>query len=188
MDATRDLRWKMLSSKYVYKDRWFKARADSCQFPDGRVIEPYYVVELPDWCNTVVVTEDERIILVRQYRYPVDQTTFELPGGVIEKDELPIDAARREMQEETGYTSDNIEFLLKLAPNPAINNNTAYFFLARNAVPAALTNPDAFEDIDIVSFSKDEIRQLLRENKIQHGVQIGPLYEALVKLGWLQFS
>jgi ADP-ribose pyrophosphatase len=111
-----------------------------------------------------------------------------LPGGVIEKDELPIDAARREMQEETGYTSDNIEFLLKLAPNPAINNNTAYFFLARNAVPAALTNPDAFEDIDIVSFSKDEIRQLLRENKIQHGVQIGPLYEALVKLGWLQFS
>jgi ADP-ribose pyrophosphatase len=184
----RDLRWKKLSSKYVYDDRWFKARADSCEFPDGRIIEPYYVVELPDWCNTIVVTEDERIILVRQYRYPVDQTTFELPGGVIEKGEDPMAAAIREMEEETGYTSNDVEFLLKLAPNPAINNNTAYFYLAKNAVPTGAINFDALEDIDTLSFSKEEIWQLLSENKMQHGVQIGPLYAALVKLGWLVFK
>ena len=185
----RDLRWKMLSSRYVYQDRWFQARADSCEFPDGRIIEPYYVVELPNWCNTVIITKEDKIILVRQYRYPVDQITFELPGGVIEKDEDPKEAAKREMEEETGYTSDDIEFLLQLAPNPAINNNTAYFYLARNAYPASNTrNKDEFEDIDVVSFSKEEIWQLLKENKMQHGVQIGPLYEALVKLGWLQFT
>lgn len=183
----RDLRWKMLSSEYVFRDRWFQARADSCEFPDGRIIEPYYVVELPDWANIIVVTKEERIILVRQYRYPVDQITFELPGGVIEKNEDPLAAAKREMEEETGYTSTDIEFLLKLAPNPAINNNTAYFYLARNATPTVTVNLDALEDIDVVSFSKEEIIQLLRENKMQHGVQIGPLYEALVKLGWLQF-
>ncbi len=183
----RDLRWKMLSSEYIFQDRWFQARADRCEFPDGRIIEPYYVVELPDWCNTIVVTKEERIILVRQYRYPVDQITFELPGGVIEKNEDPLAAAKREMEEETGHTSTDIEFLLKLAPNPAINNNTAYFYLARNATPTVTVNPDALEDIDVVSFSKKEIIQLLHENKMQHGVQIGPLYEALVKLGWLQF-
>ena len=188
MSSARDLRWKMLSSKYVYQDRWFKARADSCRFPDGRIIEPYYVVELPDWCNTIVVTKEERVILVRQYRYAADQTTFELPGGVIEKDEVPMDAAKREMEEETGYTSDDIEFLLKVSPNPAINNNTAYFFLAKNAVPTVTTNPDAFEDIDIVSFSKEEIWELLNENKMQHGVQVGPMYAALIKLGWLQYQ
>jgi ADP-ribose pyrophosphatase len=187
MDDIRDLRWKQLSSKYVYRDRWFHARADSCEFPDGRVIEPYYVVELPDWCNTIVITKEERMILVRQYRYPADLVTLELPGGVIEKDETPIQAAKREMEEETGYTSDDIEFLLQVAPNPAINTNTAYFFLARNAVPAATKKFDEFEDIDIVSFSKEEIIQLLNENKIQHGVQVGPLYAALVKLGWLKF-
>ncbi len=185
----RDLRWKKLSSEYVFKDRWLQLRADSCEFPDGRIIEPYYTVELPDWCNTIIVTKEERIILVRQYRYPVDQTTFELPGGVIEKNEQPIDAAKREMEEETGYTSDQVEFLLQLSPNPAINNNTAYFFLARNAYPIANSkNMDEFEDIDVVSFSKEEIFQLLKENKIQHGVQVGPLYEALIKLGWLQFT
>lgn len=187
MDQPRDLRWKRLSSEYVFNDRWFKARADSCEFPDGRIIEPYYIVELPDWCNTIVVTKEERIILVRQYRYPVDQVTFELPGGIIEKDERPIDAAKREMEEETGYTSDDIEFLIKLAPNPAINNNTAYFFLARNAVPTIAENSDAFEDIDVLSFSKEELWQLIGENKLQHGVQIGPLYTALVRLGWLKF-
>ncbi len=186
-ESLRDMRWKMLSSRYVYEDRWFHARADSCEFPDGRIIEPYYVVELPDWSNTVVVTSEERIVLVRQYRYPVDQTTYELPGGIIEQGEDPLVAARREMEEETGYTSDDISFLMKVAPNPAINNNTAYFYLARNAVATQSQNQDALEDIDRVSFSRNEIWQLLRENRMQHGVQIGPLYHALVTLGWLEF-
>lgn len=185
----RDLRWKMLSSRYVYEDRWFQARADSCEFPDGRIIEPYYVLEVPDWANTIIVTKEEKIVLVRQYRYAADLTTYELPGGILEKNEEPIEGAKREMEEETGYTSDEIEFLMKLSPNPALNNNTAYFFLARNAYPVANSkNMDEFEDIDVISFSKEEIWQLLKENKMQHGVQIGPLYEALVKLGWLQFT
>ena len=93
----RELRWKMRSSSYIYNDTWFRARADSCEFPDGRIIEPYYVVEVPDWTNVIVITEDERVILVRQYRYPVDQVTLELPGGVIEKGEEPMAAAKREI-------------------------------------------------------------------------------------------
>ena len=181
----RELRWEKLSSKQVYSDRWFHARADSCRFPDGRVIEPYYVVELPNWANIVVVTKDDKIVLVRQYRYPVDQITLELPGGVIDKGEDPMQAAIREMQEETGYHSNEVEFLCKLAPNPAINDNTAYFYLARNAEPGEKKNFDAFEDIELCIFSKEQFLQLLRENKIQHGVQLGPIYEALIRLGWL---
>lgn len=184
----RDLKWKKKSSKYVYQDRWFQARADSCALPDGRIIEPYYIVELPNWANVVVVTPDQRMVLVRQYRYPVDQVTFELPGGVIEKHETPEAAALREVEEETGYTTNQIEFLMQVAPNPAINNNTAYFFLATNAVQNGQTNFDAFEDIEVVNFSKQEMLQLLRENKIQHGVQVGAIYEAMLRLGWLQVS
>ena len=181
----RDLKWKMLSTKYVYENKWFHARADSCELPDGRVIEPYFVVELPDFCNMVIVTKEEQVILVRQYRYPVNQTTYELAGGVIEKNEDPAKAALREMEEETGYSSNEIEFLYKAACNPALNNNT-YFYLARNAFKIESQNLDALEDIDVVSFSKQEFIQLLKENKLQHAVQLGAVYEAMIRLGWLQ--
>ena len=182
----RDLKWKMLSTKYVYENKWFHARADSCELPDGRVIEPYFVVELPDFCNMVIVTKEEQVILVRQYSYPVNQTTYELAGGVIEKNEDPAKAALREMEEETGYSSNEIEFLYKAACNPALNNNTAYFYLARNAFKIESQNLDALEDIDVVSFSKQEFIQLLKENKLQHAVQLGAVYEAMIRLGWLQ--
>lgn len=184
----RDLRWKKLASEKVYSDRWFQARADKCEFPDGRIIEPYYVVELPNWANIFVVTSDEKIVLVRQYRYPVDQVTYELPGGVIDRGEDPKAAAIREMKEETGYHSDEVEFVCQLSPNPAINNNTAYFFLAKNAIPGEKKSFDAFEDIDICLFTKEEFLQLLRENKMQHGVQLGSVYEALLRLNWMKIQ
>lgn len=184
----RELKWKVLFTKYVYENKWFHARADSCMLPDGRIIEPYFVVELPDFCNMVVVTEDERVVLVRQYRYPVDQITYELPGGIIEKGENPATAALREMQEETGYTSTDVEYLFKAAANPALNSNTAYFFLAKNAVKTESQNFDELEDLDVVSFSKDEFIQLLKENKLQHGVQLGGIYEAMIRLGWLKWQ
>lgn len=184
----RDLRWKKLASDKVYSDRWFQARADKCEFPDGRIIEPYYVVELPNWANIFVVTSDEKIVLVRQYRYPVDQVTYELPGGVIDRGEDPKAAAIREMKEETGFHSDEVEFVCQLSPNPAINNNTAYFFLAKNAIPGEKKSFDAFEDIDICLFTKEEFLQLLRENKMQHGVQLGPVYEALLRLNWMKIQ
>ena len=184
----REQRWKKISSKKVFEDRWFKARADACQFPDGRIIDPYYVVELPNWANAVVVTSNNEIVLVKQYRYPVDAVTLELPGGVINDDEDPMLAALRETQEETGYTSNQIQLICKTAPNPAINDNTAYFYLIENAVPTAHTNPDFFEDIEVVLYSKNDFIQLLQQNKIMHGVQLGPIYEALIQLGWLQYS
>lgn len=184
----REQRWKKITSKKVFEDRWFKARADACQFPDGRIIDPYYVVELPNWANAVVVTSNNEIVLVKQYRYPVDAITLELPGGVINDGEDPMVAALRETQEETGYTSNQIQLICKTAPNPAINDNTAYFYLIENAVPTAHTNPDFFEDIEVVLYSKSDFIQLLQQNKIMHGVQLGPIYEALIQLGWLQYS
>jgi 8-oxo-dGTP pyrophosphatase MutT (NUDIX family) len=99
-----------------------------------------------------------------------------------------MEAALRETQEETGYTSSQIQLICKTAPNPAINDNTAYFYLIENAVPTAHTNPDFFEDIEVVLYSKHDFIQLLQQNKIMHGVQLGPIYEALIKLGWLQYS
>ncbi len=182
------MNWKLLESKYVYRDRWLRARADKCELPDGRIMEPYYVIEVPDWTNMVIITKEKRIVLVRQYRHALGTTTLELPGGILEQGESPKESAIREMHEETGYVSDEVEFLMKISPNPALNNNTAYFFLAINAEKLTDTKFDPFEDIVIETFSKDELKQLLEEGKLQHGVQQGAIYQAMIKLKWLSWE
>lgn len=181
------MNWKLLESKYVYRDRWLKARADKCELPDGRIMEPYYVIEVPDWTNMVIITKEEKIVLVKQYRHALGTTTLELPGGILEEGELPMDSAIREMQEETGYISHEVEFLMKISPNPALNNNTAYFYLATNAEKLTNTNFDPFEDIIIETYSKDELKVLLEEGKMQHGVQQGAIYQAMIHLKWISW-
>ncbi len=179
------MNWKLLESKYVFRDRWLQVRVDKCQLPDERIMEPYYVIEVPDWTNMVIITRDERIVLVKQYRHALGATSLELPGGILENGELPIASAIREMQEETGYVSDEVTFLMKVSPNPALNNNSAYFFMAKNAEKLTNTNFDPFEDIIIETFSKEELKQLLIDGKLQHGVQLGAIYQAMIQLNWL---
>ena len=182
------MNWKLIESKSVYRDRWLRARADKCELPDGRIMEPYYVIEVPDWTNMVIITKEQRIVLVRQYRHALGTTTLELPGGILEQGESPKESAIREMHEETGYISDEVEFLMKISPNPALNNNTAYFFLAIDAEKLTDTKFDPFEDIVIETFSKDELKQLLEEGKLQHGVQQGAIYQAMIQLKWLRWE
>jgi 8-oxo-dGTP pyrophosphatase MutT (NUDIX family) len=181
----RNLDWKLLSSNYIFKDRWFIARADSCELPDGRIIEPYYVIELPNWCNIVAITGDEKVIMVRQYRHALGKTILELPGGVIDAGETPEHAALRELKEETGYAVDAVQYLYKASPNPATNNNMAYFFLATGATPGHALNLDAFEDIEVELFTREQVLQLLKDEKVEHGMQVGAIYAAFAKLGWL---
>ncbi|HMZ46481.1 MAG TPA: NUDIX hydrolase [Chitinophagaceae bacterium] len=182
----RDLNWKTLSSKYIYKDRWFIARADSCLMANGKTIEPYYVLEFPNWCNVIVVTNKEEIVMVRQYRHAINKTTIELPGGVIDKNENPKEAAIREVLEETGYTIHQIEFLYATAPNPATNNNMAYFFLAKANENLQCQQPDPFEDLDVILVDKKEVLEMIHNSQIIHGVQIGAIYAAYQKLGWIE--
>ena len=177
------MNWKLIESKYVYRDRWLRARADKCELPDGRIMEPYYVIEVPDWTNMVIITKEQRIVLVRQYRHALGTTTLELPGGILEQGESPKESAIREMHEETGYISDEVEFLMKISPNPALN-----FFLAIDAEKLTDTKFDPFEDIVIETFSKDELKQLLEEGKLQHGVQQGAIYQAMIQLKWLRWE
>lgn len=184
----RDLNWKLISSKYVYKDNWCVVRADKCELPDKKIVEPYYVFEFPNWANVVVVTEDEKILLVKQYRHALGAVTIELPGGIIEKNETPEQAVIRETREETGYEIKEIEFLYDVSPNPATNSNRAYFFLAKNAKPTTTTTFDFSEDLDILTLSKNEIKKLLIEHQMDHGVQLAALYAACIQLGWLTWK
>ena len=93
--------WKILSSKHVYPN----VRIDHCELPDGQVIEGF-VLEYHDWATVVALTPDNQVVMERQYRHGIQKILLELPGGVIDdSDASPLEAARRELLEETGYTS-----------------------------------------------------------------------------------
>src|SRR5512138_2341120 len=86
LDYLAIMKWKTLSSKYLFDDKnlWFKVRKEVCQAPDGRIIDPYYVYEFPEWATAVALTEDNKVILVKQYRHAIGEISIELPGGCVD--------------------------------------------------------------------------------------------------------
>ena len=97
--------WKTISSKYLYKSPFGNLRIDSCQLPNGSVIENYYVNEYSDWVNAVVITKDNKVVLVEQYRHAGNDFFLEIPAGKVEDNESHEEGILREIKEETGYIS-----------------------------------------------------------------------------------
>ena len=128
------MNWKKLSSNYLSNHIYFTAREDKCRMPDGRIVDPYFVVELPPCVCAVAITNDDRVILVKQYRHPIEETIIELPGGFVDEGETIEQAIARELLEETGYSFTSFTPLGKLAANPGILNNYTHLFLAAGGV------------------------------------------------------
>ena len=95
--------WKVLRSEYLIKRPWLTARRDELELPDGRIVPEYYVLEYPDWVNVIAITKDGHFVMERQYRHALGCTCYELPCGVMEEGETPLEAAKRELAEETGF-------------------------------------------------------------------------------------
>jgi ADP-ribose pyrophosphatase len=138
-----ELNWKILSSTYIHKGPWATLRSDKCEMPDGTIVDDYYVLEYPNWANAVALTEDNKILMVRQYRHAANIVSLEIPGGVIEDGENPEEGMRRELLEETGYAFNNVELISTVYANPSTANNKTFCYLAKGGVKVqskSLTN------------------------------------------------
>lgn len=181
-----NLNWEKVSSKYLVNAPWATLRVDTCRMPDGTLIPDYYVLEYPDWVNVIALTDDDHVILVRQYRHAAGEEILELPGGVIEKGESVEQAARRELLEETGYEFDNIEFLSELYANPATATNKTHCFLATGGKKTSEQNLDRGEEIIIELVTLPELKKLVLGNKLGQALHTSGVFYALVKLGLLK--
>ncbi len=161
---------KTISSDYISRHQYFTARKDRYQTRSGKIVDPYFVVELPMSAAVMAITEANEVVLVKQYRHPVEEYIVEIPGGFIEAGEDPELAIKRELLEETGYTCNSIHLLGKTALNPGVLNNYSFMFLALGAVKTATQQLDANEEIEIILKPLDELRHMLMNNEIKQSM------------------
>ena len=179
-------KWQRLSSKYLVKERWATLRVDTCDLQNGVIKDDYYVLEYPNWVNAVAVTEDNKIILVRQYRHGADIISLEVPGGVIDGDELPEVAIKRELLEETGYSFKSSELIATLYPNPATSTNVTYTYLLKGGVKTHDQHLDDHEILNVEEYTIEEAKQILVDNKIDQALHSAALFYGLMKLDVLK--
>lgn len=176
------MNWKKLSSKYLSRHIYFTAREDRCEMPDGKIVDPYFVVELPETVCAMAITENDEVILVKQYRHPIEETILELPGGFIDKGEMAEIAVVRELQEETGYQFSDFYCLGRIAANPGVLNNYTALYLATGGKKVADQQLDYNEEIEIKLFPIDEVRKMLMNNEIKQALHTTCLFYAFNKL------
>ena len=184
----RELTWEKLESKYLLNDTWAKVRADKCIRPDGKIIEPYYVYDFPDWVTAFALTKDNKVIVERQFRYALGQTHFEMPGGCVDDTDKNVqEAIARELLEETGYAFESYEYLGNCSANPSTNSNLMHLFLAKGGEKIAEQNFDEGEDIEVYLMSIDELIELVKTNQIIQSMHHELIMKALLKLGRMQY-
>ena len=168
-------KWKSLCSEYIIKRPWLTARRDKIELPDGRIIPEFYVLEYPEWVNVIAITTDGRFVMERQYRYAADSTNYEIPCGVMEQGETPLEAAMRELKEETGYGGGQWRELMCISANPTSMTNMTHCFVATGVEKVSDQHLDATEELEVHLLSQDEVQALLRNNEMIQSLMIAPL-------------
>jgi 8-oxo-dGTP pyrophosphatase MutT (NUDIX family) len=171
--------WKQLQSTPVVEDRWFRVTADRCELPNGMVLDPFYVVHEKEWAQIFAVDAKNHLLVVRQYRYAANATCLELPGGVIEPGEEPLAAAKRELLEETGYSSTEWELVGSMFANPARQTNRVHIFFARNIVATAQRQLDASEDIEYSLLPLPAVQKSIESGEFSQALHIASYYRCI---------
>lgn len=169
--------WKRKSSRQIADCRVFKVRQDF-SVRDGEEKEhSFFVVENPDWVNVIGFTKDQKVILIEQFRHGIEEAICEIPGGMVDDGEDPIIAAQRELVEETGFAARKIIPLGKSRPNPAIQNNWIYHFLALDCEKTKETKFDENESIATKFATLDEVEEKIETGEISHSLVLAAFYK-----------
>lgn len=176
-EKKRDLTWKTLESEYIIRRPWLTARRDAVQLPTGAINKEYYVLEYPTWVNVIAITKEGKFVMVRQYRHGIGKTCHEIVAGVSEQGEKPLEAAQRELMEETGYAGGKWRLLTVLSANASAMNNLTYCFLATGVEPAGEQHLDATEDLEPLLFTREEVIRMLMNDEVKQSLMAAPLWK-----------
>ena len=174
----KDLAWEEIKTEHIVQDEWIDFRRSAYRFPDGSVFEPYYSYSRRNYAVIVATDEEGKYICVRQFRQGIKEVTTEFPAGGIERSdgkeygsaeyaEDALDAAKRELMEETGYVSDEWQHLLTVPSNATIADNYAVIFSAKNCRRVTGQELDDTEFLNVHRYSDDEIEEMIYSGRFQ---------------------
>jgi 8-oxo-dGTP pyrophosphatase MutT (NUDIX family) len=164
--------WRPTDSRTIHPCGIFELKQRRFQPPDDRPAAWFYVIDAPDWINVIPLTDDEEVLLIRQYRFGTEEITLEIPGGMCDGGEPPLVAARRELREETGYDASDLKELGWVHPNPAIQNNRCHTYLARGLKKVGNPDPDPHESFELVKVPLTRIPELIGSGEITHALVV----------------
>ena len=167
-----ELMWKRGERSPGSDYRIFKTAFVEGTHPRTGALKKFSLIECVDWVNIVALTPADEVVLIRQYRAGSNAICLEIPGGMVDAGEDALGAAKRELEEETGYTAQTWRTLGTALPNPAIQNNRLHSFLALDARPTAATRFDSSEVIELVLAPLREVHGMLRDGRIDHALVI----------------
>ena len=181
-----NLEWEEVSCEHIIKDEWIDFRKSKYRFPDGREFEPYYSYSRRDYVVIVATDEDGNYICVRQYRHGIKRVTTEFCAGGIERNdgkeygsrldaenaEDALDAAKRELMEETGYESNDWKFLLSVPSNATMADNYANIFVAKNCKKVSGQSLDDTEYLNVHLYSREEIDDMIESGEFPQASHI----------------
>lgn len=159
-----------LSSVYLNRHPYFTAKEESYKMPSGKVVDPYFIVELPTSVVAMALTENNEMLFINQYRHAIGEIITELPGGFIDAGEQPQQAIQRELLEETGYEFSTFHYLGITAANPGLLNNFTHMYLALNGRKTMDQALDANEEIEIILKPLEDGRLMLQHNEIKQSM------------------
>src|SRR5882724_1890722 len=168
--------WNRLDSQLIADCQVFRVRRDISVDPRNDVGHDFYVIEAPDWINVIPITRDGYVVLIEQHRHGTNEVTLEIPGGMVDAGESPVNAAGRELLEETGFSSRQIELLGRTRPNPAIQNNWLHSFVAWNCEFSQEPELDGSEHIAVRLVPLADISQLFATGAIDHALVVAEFY------------
>lgn len=170
--------WKVIKSENILRlGPWLSVRQECVELPSGKQIPTWYVMEFPDWINVIAITKDGKMVMEDQYRHALGETHYELVAGVIDPGETPLQAAQRELSEETGYEGGEWSLFMTLSPNPTNHNNLSYTFLATGVEKVREQHQEETEDIHVDILDPSQVLEMLRDGEIIQALHAAPLWK-----------